>query len=232
MPHRRVRHLSPVSLGNCAMCLRANRETAYSDGGTVQTPTDIGAAGASFTQTVALTRPTWKTAIQGGQAVYRFSGTTWWVSISYAHFPSKRGAVLAVYNQSGGSTNAEILTTYPTGSPAFIFYSTNASTIYKWYDGSGYNFGSVLDSSTFSIQGVSRTGDTGMSYFRNSAAAATWTVANNQQSTTATSIGAALNTSEALTGDIAWIAEFSAALSIPVMRRMIQALAYLYRLPG
>lgn len=65
---------APPTTSNLALWLDAHRETAYSDAGSVQTPTDWSGSGNAPTQSTSAARPTWEAGEINGNAVFRFDG--------------------------------------------------------------------------------------------------------------------------------------------------------------
>lgn len=87
---------SPPTTSNLALWLDAQRETAYADAGSVQTPTDWSGSGNAPTQSTSAARPTWEQNEVNGNAVFRFDGTDdrWTFS----------GTGLDIFKNVGGAT--------------------------------------------------------------------------------------------------------------------------------
>jgi hypothetical protein len=89
----RQRHLNK-SLRETACAFDSRFLSGFSDGNAVDTWTDLSANGRNATQATSANRPTYKTAIQGGNPILRFDGSNDLLTTSSFASPSQVSAIM------------------------------------------------------------------------------------------------------------------------------------------
>lgn len=99
--HRRARHLNPKAAG-AIQVLDSRFISGLSDGSAVTTWSDRSGKGYDMSQSTAVSKPTYKTAIQGGQPILRFDGGDY-MSSSFETCGSHSS--LTIFKRTGSATN-------------------------------------------------------------------------------------------------------------------------------
>jgi lysophospholipase L1-like esterase len=133
---------------------------------------------------------------------------------SYAHFPSKRGALSVAYQNARTINQVTIAATFNGAGSNFLWYSNAqaAGTPFKYYDGSQHNQTS-LDTNRVVTETLNRTGDTSLALYKNGNIVETITVGDLQPATLALVIGNITAGGGSFQGYLFELVEFSAALS-------------------
>lgn len=131
--------------------LAARRETAYSDGASVETPNNYSPAGITVTQATSSKRPTYKTAVLGGQNAFRFDGVDDTLQAASTTINQANGITLIMVSKCLNGAKPAFIEqgSNASSSPGFYVYGTTASTAQK-YAGAGYQYVNATSSSWLS----------------------------------------------------------------------------------
>lgn len=237
--HRRARHLNHGSAGATAY-YDARRISGVTDGSTVQTWSDSSGAGNDVSQATSGNRPTYKTAIIGGQPVMRFTSasTNWMKNTGYA-VTSNAATVFAV----GQVTSA------PTTSNRFVSLNKDGGQDYDntngwaaiYFDAAANKIASYRNNAQVGVSaGVSRTTPYIMAIVLNGTAVSLYVKSNKYTATTSSTsmnsnrliLGAnepELGNSR-LDGDIGAASIIKLAISDPLRKRIEHSLAYSFKI--
>lgn len=159
----------------------------FTDGQTVTSWPDQ--SGNGRTATLASGTPIFKSNIQNGHGIVRFNGSSWFTTPSFQTFPSKRGTLVIVFNNTG-SAAYELMGIDDGAGHFWAAYTsaTPAATKPKWNDGTAYTV-TNYDTTTFTLQEWLRTGDTTVQYYLGGTLTNTFTVQNIQQGAATAGVG-------------------------------------------
>jgi len=165
------------------------------NGGLIEQETDLSGTGNHATQPTSGNRPTWVANAGDGLPAVQHNGTSAYLKTpSAAWFPSKRGAVFAVFEAETASATVLIGTQGGTA-PTFELSpgTTGLVSPVGWYDGSAFSLTEVNKTLTgFHQVSLIRDGDTSMKAYRNGIPGFHMTLTNNQPSAQPLAIGATL----------------------------------------
>ena len=236
----RQRHLNPAGLG-AKLVLDARFISGKSDGNAVDAWTDISGLGNNASQATAAARPTYKTAIQGGQPVVRFDGGD--VLSGLISASNSAMTVFCVFKQTTGVQYAGLLIGNIGGNTndyadGFLFTAEfdGATRDIAWGPGNPSITYLYIDTdiSSFNISSATRSGTSGV-YYKNGSQVASGTVGSDTDTLTGYVVGGryiagSVSALYRLNGDIAYTTYLPSSLSAAARLRIERGLALSFKI--
>lgn len=202
LPRRRSGDWVASLLSHSPLALYAADRGLYSDAGTtpavaddpVYQWNDQSGNARHLSATVLTNRPTLKANIQNGKPAVQFDGIDdYMLASAFQAYPSKRGLVVAVFQDVMNGSNGAVVGSNPAGATPFIcFESTTAPAAgITYFDGVALLNAAAADVRLQThVKAWWRDGDTTLKHRRDAAASDSFTIANNQPSSAVVSVGA------------------------------------------
>ena len=199
---------------NCVFLGDANFGVEKDVVNAVATLYDISGNDDDATQGVGANQSIWTAGVQNGKygIVYDGAGDRF-DTPAIDGFPSKRGSIIIVSNNTLGTGSSTLLSTYPGAGTVWEVQTWVDTVKNKWYDGAISRLATVFDSATHTIQTIIRSGDTATDFYINGTVDSNWTVTDNQHSVNAITIGAQTDGNPSLTGNILTVFMIDVALT-------------------
>lgn len=204
-----------------------------SDGNTIQTWSDRSGNGRHATQATAGNRATYKTAIQGGNAILRFDGGDFYIAnyLGGTHF-----SLYSIYRRNRSNldvvASAGISGNNTNSARRFDFYYDSTNFILQLNGGASVNF--FTANNNWNLHSASMPVSTGIgSYFLNGANPSNLNLAFATGTTGTVRLvigGVSWDTNLRLDGDIALIVTYETAHSSSFRRRLEHAAAFSFKI--
>ena len=236
----RQRHFNAAGLG-AKLVLDARFISGKNDGDAVDSWSDISGSANNASQATAAARPTYKTAIQGGQPVVRFDGGD--VVSGSISASNSAMTVFCVFKQTTGVRFAGLLVGHIGGntndySDGFLYTAEfdGATRDIAWGPGNAPLTYLYVDTdiSSFNISSATRSGTSGVAY-KNAVQVATGTVAADTDTLAGYVVGGrylggAVSSLYRMNGDIAYTAYLPSSLSASARLRVERGMALSFKI--